>query len=200
MHQVAQRLVNGGGVPRRLRRQPLQRGELLADVFQGDALQLGPALQRRGVGRQPRLHRLAGAAELVQEPGAVKILDTRHPRRVRLRRQVAPLHQLAEDLLQLLRRGRALWPMGLFAHLVGPQVQAKLALGGGERIQHRPVERRALGADMAEQIRRLLHIHRARLDRVRVLHAVVVPCWRCRAARDPPLWRGFAGITGHTSK
>ena len=115
--------------------------------------------------RQRRFHRFAALRQPVQEARAVEVAEAGDPRRVRLRFEIAPGRQLRQRGIDFLDARRRLGPLRLGQHLVGPQLQAVLPLGGGEDVHDAAVERRLLGADMPEQLGRVVHGGSARCKR-----------------------------------
>ena len=133
----------------------LQGQQAARDVFQCDRLQFRAPLQGLRKHGQAGFDRLAALRKAVEEAGTVEVTQAGDPRGVGLGLQIAPLRELGQRGIDLLQTRRLAGPLGASEHFVGAQLQAVLPLGGGEHVHHGPVERRLLGADMAEQIRRI---------------------------------------------
>ena len=118
--------------------------------------------------RERSLSRLAGVGQLVQEPRAVEVLDARHPARVRIGAQVAPLDELGERIGDGPRIGRTVRGE-LRHHVLGAQVYDEPALGGDECQHHPPVQSGVLRRQVGERLEppgfRLLVVSRAILRR-----------------------------------
>ena len=159
-HQVAQGFMHLGGVGLGQGGQGQQALQPVGDVFQCHRLQLGLAQQSLGKHPQCRLHRFAALRQAVQIAGAVEVAQVGDPRRVGLRFEVAPFGELRQCRLDFFDGGRDPGPMRLGLNFVRPQVQAKLAFGGGKSVHGVPVQRRLVGADMAKQLAGV-SLHRA---------------------------------------
>ena len=102
-HEVAQQQPGPRDVRLGLARELAQGAQTGGDVLQRDRLQRSAPAELLVEHRERPLRRLAGVGELVQEPRAVEVLDARHPARVRIGPQVAPLHELGERVGDRLR-------------------------------------------------------------------------------------------------
>ena len=151
MHQVAQDFVDFGGVRRIRLRQYCKTVEPREDVVQCHRLQLAMARQGFGKGGESGLHRLAAARQPVQQALAVEILDGGDTRRIRLRFEVAPVHELREKTVEFLGCRHAFAPARFMQDFVAAQMQPELPTRGGEAIHDRAIGVGAFGADMAEQ-------------------------------------------------
>jgi hypothetical protein len=148
---IPQHLMHLGVVRGAVGAQGHQGFEAGLDVLQGDALQLAAALEHLREGRQRRLHRFSAVGEPIEEARQIEVVDAGHPRRIRLRFEVAPVHQLRERRPHLLQGGRIVWPGRFAQYLVRPQIRAELTLGGGEDFHDGAVKRGLVGADVAEE-------------------------------------------------
>ena len=149
-HQVAQRLVDLGGVGLRLLRQPVQRLQPARDVLQRHGLQFSAALQRLDEYCQRRLDRLAALRKAIEEAGTVEVAETGDAGGVGVGFEVAPVPQLHKRGIHLVRGRRRPRPVRLRKHLIWSELQPVLPLGTREDIQDGAIELSFLCTDVAE--------------------------------------------------
>jgi hypothetical protein len=157
-HEVAQQLCRPPDVRFGLERELAECAQSDRDVLERDPLEGSAPAELLVEHRERSLRGLARVGELVQEPRAVKVLDTCHPARVWVGAQVAPLLELRERVGDRLRFGRAVLGQCL-DDVLAAQVHNKPPLGGEEREHHLSVEQRVRRGQISERLEPL----RARL-------------------------------------
>lgn len=159
--QRPQRAVHLGPVRLRRLAECGQLAQQAGDIAQRRALQLAALGQRRLVGRQRALGRLAFRRELVEVARPVELLHRRHVGGVGVRLEVAPLAQLEQRRLDGLRLGRVRAPLRRVRapvdrpgegrrHLLRPQVKREARLGLDEDAHDGAIERGLVGGDVGE--------------------------------------------------
>ena len=97
-----------------------------------------------------RFDGFAADGHSVKQAFAVKIFDGGDACGVGLSLQVSPLDELAQRLLNGFEGRRSIGPAGFGEYIVGANVQAELALGGGEHIENGAVVETVLRYHVAE--------------------------------------------------
>ena len=139
-HEVAQEEAGTSDIGLWVVRRLTHRAQPDRDVLECDRLERATPTELLVEHRERSLRRLASVGELVQEARAVEVLDARHPARVGVRAQVAPLLELGDRIGDRLLVGRAFLGQR-FDQVLAAQVHDEPPLGGNEREHHLPVQR-----------------------------------------------------------
>ena len=153
VHEIPKRAVDFGGVGRRLAHELANGDQPRANVVEGDGLQLGASRERFTECLKTSLDRFAADGHSVEQALAVEVFDGGDALGVGLSLQVSPLDELAQRVLNGFERRRSIGPARFGEHIVGAEVKAELAFGGGEDVQDRAVLRAVLRYHVAEEER-----------------------------------------------